>query len=303
MSQPALSFKDRLSIALLSFFGRLPLPFLQRLGRWLGQLASALPGLGPFPVVLRNLQLCFPEKTGAWHEETARKSMISTGMTAFEFARTWIMPPDYSVAQIREVHGGELFHDALASGRGVIGIVPHWGTWEFMNAWVNQYTSPVIMYKPGKQPGVDALVALARSRLRATVVPADETGVRATFKALRQGGFSAILPDHTPTEAGGVQAPFFGIMTRTAVIVPKLAAKTGCAVIIMGCVRRADGDGFDMQFLPADPDVSNPDVAVAAAAMNRSMEALIRMAPEQYQWTYKRFKHNATLANPYRFPD
>lgn len=296
----ALSAKDRFSLFMLRCFASLSLPLLQRLGRLIGALAGRFPRSGIYRTIMRNLHLCYPGQPEAWYHATTRASLRSTAMTALEFAKTWGMPPAYSVSQIRDIHGGEVFHDALAAGRGVIAIVPHWGTWEFMNAWVNQYASPVIMYKPGKQPGVDAFVAEARGRLRATVVPTDDSGVRATFKALRKGGFTAILPDHIPGENGGVFAPFFGISTWTGVMVPKLAAKTGCAVIVMGCQRRHEGDGFDLYFQAAETDISHPDTKIAAAAMNRSMERFINQAPEQYQWSYKRFKRSEHLKDLYR---
>ncbi|MDO9622364.1 MAG: lipid A biosynthesis acyltransferase, partial [Moraxellaceae bacterium] len=92
---------------------------------------------------------------------------------------------------------------------------------------------------------------------------------------------------------------FFGINTWTGVMVPKLVHRTGCRVIVMGCLRREDGDGFDIYFLPGDADIGHEDLLTATTAMNRSMEMLIRMAPEHYQWNYKRFKKNAELANPY----
>jgi len=298
--EPELKFKDRLSLALLRFFAGLSLPLLQRLGLMLGHLAGLFPRMGIYQTILRNLRLCYPGRSQAWYHDTTKASLRSTAMTAFEFAKTWGMPPAYSLGQIRDIHGGEIFHEALAAGRGVIAIVPHWGTWEFMNAWVNQYTAPVIMYKPGKQPGVDAFVAEARGRLHATVVPTDDSGVRATYKALRKGGFTAILPDHIPGENGGVFAPFFGISTWTGVMVPKLAAKTGCSVIVMGCLRRDDGDGFDLHFHAGDPDISHPDARTAASAMNLSMETLINLAPEQYQWSYKRFKRSEHLRDLYR---
>lgn len=300
MADSQLAFKDRLSISLLRFFSRLPLSFVQRFGFLVGLLVSRFKKAGIYRTVLRNLQLCFPEQNAQWHSDMTRKSLISTAMTAMEFAKTWGMPPEYSISMIRKVHNEEVLHNALAEGRGLIGMIPHWGSWEFMNAWMNLHTHPIIMYKPGKQPGVDAFVAEARGRLRATVVPTDDSGVRATFKELKKGGFTAILPDHIPGENGGVYAPFFGISTWTGTMVPKLAARIGCRVIVMGCIRRDDGDGFDIHFLDADPEVTNPDMAIAAAAMNRSLEALIRVAPEQYQWTYKRFKDSETLPDPYR---
>lgn len=298
--QPALKFKDKLSLVLLRFFASLPLSFLQRLGYLIGHLVGHFPRSGIYQTILRNLQLCYPKQTNAWHQATTKASLRSTAMTAFEFAKTWGSPPAYSLNQIRETHGIHIFQQALAAGRGVIAIVPHWGSWEFMNAWINQHTAPVIMYKPGKQPGVDAFVAEARGRLHATVVPTDDSGVRATFKALRKGGFTAILPDHIPGDNGGVFAPFFGISTWTGVMVPKLAAKTGCSVIVMGCVRRSDGDGFDLHFQAGHPDINHEDVQTAAAAMNLAMEQFINLAPEQYQWSYKRFKRSEHLRDLYR---
>lgn len=295
-----LAFKDRLSLALLLFFARLPLPLLQRLGAFFGSIVACFPRSGIYQTVLRNLQLCYPQQSDAWHQAMVKASLRSTAMTAFEFAKTWGMPPSYSVSQIRESHGEEIFHEALAAGQGVIAIVPHWGTWEFMNAWINQYTAPIIMYKPGKQPGVDALVAEARGRLNATVVPTDDSGVRAVYKGLRKGGFTAILPDHIPGQNGGLFAPFFGLSTWTGVMVPKLAAKTQCRVIVMGCMRRADGQGFDLHFHAGDPDINHEDALRATTAMNRAMERFINIAPEQYQWSYKRFKRSEHMPDPYR---
>ncbi|MBA4150997.1 MAG: lipid A biosynthesis acyltransferase [Acinetobacter sp.] len=299
MDNQKLNAKDKLSLGLLRFFSRWSLPALQRFAGFLGALIARFKNGSQYQTVFKNLTLCFPEQTDQWRHEKTRETLIATAKTAFEFAKTWGMPTDYSVGKIRQVHGEEIFHAALAEGKGVIGIVPHWGTWEFMNAWVNQFTAPIIMYKPGKQPGVDLFVAEARGRLNASVVPTDDGGVRTLFKGLRKGAFTAILPDHIPNEQGGVFAPFFGINTWTGVMVPKLVHRTGCRVIVMGCLRREDGDGFDIYFLPGDPDIGHEDLLTATTAMNRSMEMLIRMAPEHYQWNYKRFKKNAELANPY----
>ncbi len=295
-----LSLKDKLYLGLLRFFSRRSLGLLQGLGRLLGWLTIRAKGIGPYKVVERNLELCFPEKDAAWRRQTTEANLISTGQVMLEFAKTWGMPPAYSVSMIKQVHNEALFMDAINSGRGVLGIVPHFGVWEFLNAWVSERTPPTIIYKPGKDKGVDSFVLEARSRLNATLVPADERGVKATLKTLKKGGFSAILPDHVPAENGGIYAPFFGISTRTAVIVPRLVQRTQCAVVVMSCLRRPDGDGYEIYMDEADPEIYSDDLLTSTAAMNRSIEQLIRRAPEHYQWTYKRFKHNESLPNPYR---
>lgn len=292
--------KDKLYLALLRFFSRLPLGFLQRFGGFLGWIASLLHNAQSYRVVRKNLELCFPEKDILWHEQTARENLVTTGKVMFEFAKTWGMPTAYSISQIRQVHNERVFFDAINSGRGCIAIIPHFGSWEFMNAWVNQHTAPTIMYKPGKDKGVDTFVLEARGRLRATMVTADERGVKGTLKALKKGGFCAILPDHVPQDNGGLYAPFFGISTWTGVIVPRLIERTGCAVIVMSCLRRADGNGFEVFFDEPDPEIYSSDLQTSATAMNRSIETLIRRAPAEYQWSYKRFKKNEALPDPYQ---
>jgi KDO2-lipid IV(A) lauroyltransferase len=295
----SLTRKDRFFLALLRFFSRRSLRFLQGFGFAVGWLAYRLRRLGRTQVVRRNLEICFPEKDAAWLDETTERCMISMAQTMAEFAKTWGMSTDYSISQIKNVHNEHIFHEALAAGRGTIGIIPHYGTWEFMNAWVNQYASPIIMYKPGKQKGVDAFVRDARGRLRAIMVATDERGVKTIFKGLKQNGFIGILPDHIPHDNGGIYAPLFGISTWTGIMVPRLVGRTGCTAIVMYCLRRPDADGFDIFFEKPDPEIYSQDVAVSAAAMNRSIEAVIRRDPAHYQWSYKRFKKNENLANPY----
>ena len=42
--------------------------------------------------------------------------------------------------------------------KGVVLIVPHFGTWEVMNAWCAQFTSMTILYKPVKNADADRFV-------------------------------------------------------------------------------------------------------------------------------------------------
>jgi KDO2-lipid IV(A) lauroyltransferase len=297
---PPLSRKDRFFLALLRFFSRRSLRSLQRLGFAIGWLAAMLKIGSAYRVVKRNLELCFPEQSPEWIEQTTRANLMDTAPSALEFAKTWGMPPAYSISQIKQVHGAEVFFEAINSGRGTIGLIPHFGTWEFMNAWTGQHTPPTIMYKPGKDAGVNAFVLEARSRLNSVLVPADERGVKGLLVALRKNAFIAVLPDHVPKDNGGIFAPYFGISTWTGVIVPRLIQRTKCAVILMYCIRRPHGDGFDMYFERPDPEIFSDDLLTATTAMNRTQENMIRRFPTHYHWFYKRFRKNETLADPYR---
>ncbi|MEC7120862.1 MAG: lysophospholipid acyltransferase family protein [Pseudomonadota bacterium] len=288
---------------LLHFLARLPLPILRMLALWAAWLVNLLPHTGMRWVVRVNLLLGMPHLSESERLALERVSVRSQCLTALESIKCWGMPPDYSIGQIREVHGFEQLQAALANPKGMIAVVPHLGTWEMMNAWLNQFGAPVIMYKPADQPELDQFMLAARQRLNATLVPTDERGVRAIFKALKQGGFTIILPDHVPETSGGVMADFFGIETLTSTLVSKLAQKTGCSVLGLSCLRRDDLAGFDVYCDLFDAQVADKDLNLAVSVLNQEMKRMIARAPEQYLWSYRRFKVATDLDGLYRWDE
>ncbi len=293
------NWRNQFYLALLGFLSRLPLSFLQSLGRFTGFFAWFLPQITPFFVTERNLRLCFPDQDESWYRATTVRCLQSTAMTFLEFAKCWGMPPEYSIGMIREVHGEEIFRNALAQGRGTIALVPHYGSWEFMNAWTNQFVHTTIMYKPAKEAGVDHFVRQARSRLDADLVATDDSGVRSLMKALKRNGFVAILPDHVPQPQGGVWVPFFGIETLSTVLASRLWQKTRCSVIVMYARRRPAGDGFNLYFEEANALFFSENLQTSVTGMNMTVEQVIRRDPTDYQWAYKRFKECTYVRDPY----
>lgn len=290
-------------LKLLIFLARLPLPLLRGLALATAWLINLMPHSGMRWVVRVNLLLSMPKLDENERLVLERASVRSQCLTAMESIKCWGMPPAYSIAQIRDVHGLEQLQQALADPKGMIAVVPHLGTWEMMNAWLNQFGAPVIMYKPADQPQLNQFMLDARQRLNATLVPTDERGVRAIFKALKQGGFTILLPDHVPETSGGVLADFFEIETLTSTLVSKLAQKTGCTVIGLSCLRRDDLDGFDVYCDLFDADVAAKDLNVAVSALNHDMQQMIKRAPEQYLWSYRRFKVATDLQGLYRWDE
>jgi KDO2-lipid IV(A) lauroyltransferase len=61
-------------------------------------------------------------------------------------------------------------------------------------------------------------------------------------------------------------------------------------VIFCYAERLPSGKGYHLNFLPAPDGISDDNIDIAATAMNLGVERCIRAIPEQYQWTYKRFK-------------
>jgi KDO2-lipid IV(A) lauroyltransferase len=73
------------------------------------------------------------------------------------------------------------------------------------------------------------------------------------------------------------------------VLLPRLAQRTGASVLFAFAERLPAGTGFRVHFLPAPAELTDPDMAVACAAMNRCVEECVGVAFAQYQWAYKRY--------------
>lgn len=242
-------------------------------------------------VAARNLALCLPELTDAERRDLLQATLEHTGRTATELCWLWSRAPATLARHIQVVEGEQLFLDAVAAGRGVLIAAPHLGAWEALNLYLSRTAPIAILYRPPRMPWVEALINHCRGRLGAEPVRAEAAGVRTLLKRLKEGGVLGILPDQQPKVGEGEFAPFFGRPALTMSLFCKLAARTGARVLYAWAERRPDG--YAVRFIdrgtPPDP-----------AALNAVIEGLVRQAPEQYQWTYKRFGIQPDGQSPYR---
>jgi KDO2-lipid IV(A) lauroyltransferase len=56
------------------------------------------------------------------------------------------------------------------------------------------------------------------------------------------------------------------------------------------CTALRVSGGWELHFLPVGEDLYSEDIQTSLAALNRGVEAIAALAPEQYQWEYKRFR-------------
>ena len=285
-------------------FKFVPLSVLQMLARFVAWIILRMPSASIMRTVKINMALIAPTLSDLQKQALTKEIIYHQCLTSIESIKSWAMPPDWSIAQICDVHNKDILLDGLASPNGMLAIVPHLGTWEMMNAWLNQFGSPTIMYKPVKSMMTNDFILQGRARLNATLVPTDGSGVKAIFKTLKQGGFSIVLPDHVPDPSGGVVVPFFGIETLTSTLASKLASKTKCALVGLSCIRRDDGRGFDIYcYKLDDPALYDRNAETAAYALNLAMQRMIEDNYSHYMWGYRRFKLIPTINNPYSVDD
>jgi KDO2-lipid IV(A) lauroyltransferase len=285
--------KSRLTLAVLHVLSWLPLGWARRLGRVLGTL-SWWTHSRMRQTTQTNLGLCFPELSEADREQLARASLQATMQTIMEAGAAWLWPVRRTLALIRRVDNLALLQQAKAAGKGVIVLAPHLGNWEILGLYLNTcgLGQSYQLYQAPADPRLDTLIHRARSRAGATMVATDNKGVAQLLRALRTGGIAGILPDQVPDAGGGDYASFFGWPVLTMTLLTRLQQKTDALVVVAAArrVNTPEGGGFELVFRDPDPEIYAKDMQAALAGMNRSIEALVRESPEQYQWEYKRFR-------------
>ncbi|HET7930932.1 MAG TPA: lipid A biosynthesis acyltransferase [Rhodanobacteraceae bacterium] len=278
----------RLAYALMWLAARLPL----RLHRAAGALLAwgfRVTGNRKRRIIEANLALVRPGLAAAAQRKLARACLHDAGVALAEPFGIWTNPRR-TLALVREVRGQDLFDAALAAGRGLILCAPHLGSWEVANYWIGARTPFATFYTAPRHPQAEALLRRLRAGGASIQFPIDDTGVRRVFRHLKHGGVVSIMPDHVP-RAGSVVAPFFGMPALTMTLLPRLAQRTG-AVVLMLFVERLPR-GFRVHFRESPAALVDPDPVAACTAMNAAIEACVRDAFTQYQWTYKRFKARA----------
>ncbi|MEW6444758.1 MAG: lysophospholipid acyltransferase family protein [Pseudomonadota bacterium] len=274
---------------LLNALAALPLRANHTLGAAIGWLASIVPSRMRH-VTRCNLELCFPDMHTDERRRLEQQSLIETGKTLTEIGPFWRWPQGKLLETIRETPGLEAVEMARAEGYGVILLGPHIGAWELVGQFISSRWPMTTLYKPPKQAALDAPMREARQRQGATLVPTDASGVKALLQALKRGEVIGILPDQVPTDGQGVFATFLGQPAFTMVLASRLAGRGNAKSFFTFAERLPCGEGFRLHFIPAEADFYDANVDVSATALNRGVEACIRIAPAQYQWSYKRFR-------------
>jgi KDO2-lipid IV(A) lauroyltransferase len=275
---------------LLRLVAHLPLPLLHRIGALLGWAVYLLSPRYR-KMIGRNLGIAGLDSA------PMRSAVVAEiGKAALEIPAIWLRPHQEVAALVTEASGWEHVERAAKLGRGLILLTPHLGCWEISGQYIASRMPITVMYSPPNIESLEPLMLAGRDRGAAMKsVPADMRGVRAMLKALKRGEAIGMLPDQVPGVGEGEWVEFFGRPAYTMTLVGRLAEQTGAPVLMCFSERLPRGRGyrFFMEPLLAARPPESP-----VRALNRSLEHLIRRRPEQYLWSYNRYKVPAGVRPP-----
>ena len=279
--------RNKLILCVLKSISWLPLSVARVVGKVLGALIVIL-NLQPLRTAKINLALCYPEMSKQDIKRLSAKRMSHLAQGLFETPKVWRAGNDGVGDKILAITGLELFETSLLEGLGTILVIPHQGNWEVIGLWASQQAAMTSLYDPPRMVELETWIKTSREQAGATLVPTNLRGVAALIKALQRGEITGILPDQQPPPNSGDFAPFLGIQTQTMTLIHKLLQRSGSRALM--CTALRVRGGWEIHFLPVARQIYSEDQQTSLAALNQGVEAIIALAPEQYQWEYKRFR-------------
>jgi len=269
----------------LAFCSLLPLKVNHAFGSFIGYLLY-LSNSEAKNVSKQNLKICFPGLSELEIKSLLKKVLIETGKGLTESGLIWNQNFKDNSKLIRNINGEHY----LDSSRKTILLVPHMGCWEITGRVLAEKRKVIFMYRPLRSKKQNDYLFSKRNQGNLSMASADKSGILKIQRALRSGYLVGMLPDQDPGKEGGLMTPFFGKKVNTMTLLARMAKKQNAQVLMFWAKRLDGGQGYDFNLEPVDLNVNGDNLEDRVGQMNHSIESLVRRHPEQYMWSYRRFK-------------
>lgn len=279
-------------VNLFRLLSHLSLPVLHAIGSMLGWLVYLAS-----PTYRNRLK---ENVMRAGHAEHLRAAIAEAGKNVMELPFVWFADPK-RVLPLAVCEDWSAVDAALARGRGIIFLTPHLGCFEVLAQGFAARQPLTVLYRPPRKEALKPLVEGARARDNLALAPANLAGVRILLKALKKNEPIGLLPDQVPQNGEGVWADFFGKPAYTMTLPAKLQQLSGAPIVLAYARRLPRGIGYRLNFALFEEELGDTPEQ-QARAINAAMEKLIARCPEQYFWSYNRYKVPAGVTAPSTHP-
>jgi KDO2-lipid IV(A) lauroyltransferase len=182
---------------------------------------------------------------------------------------------------------------AEAGGRGHIIVTAHLGSWELCAYLGRRFATQAfhVLAKPPRQAGAVTFLTRLRERMGVDVFWTDRKSLlRDMLGALKRGESVGFVMDQKPEGRKGPVVPFLGRPTEFVSGPAAMAARTGCAVIALFCVRTGPFAyrALARTLYPSGHGVT--DETAMTGVMAAAIDEAVRLYPEQWVWNYKRWR-------------
>jgi KDO2-lipid IV(A) lauroyltransferase len=276
-----------LGVGAMRAISLLPLPMLAWCGDSLGVVLYYIhPGRREIATI--NICKCFPELTPEAQKQMVKSNFRVFGQALLDMGIAWWASPQ-RLGRLVKISGREHYDRAIADGKNVILLVPHFVGLEIGVVRLSQERPMCAVFRHVDNEVLRLFMEKGRTRFGLTLIEYNKPLIT-LVKKVREGLPLYYLPDQDARKRSPAFAPFFGIPTATFTALGRLAKITAAVVIPCFCRQLPGGKGYEIAFEPPLAGFPTNDPVNDAERMNREIERAVRETPEQYFWLHKRFK-------------
>lgn len=235
-----------------------------------------------------NVSKCFTDLDARARRRLVKRHFRVFGQTVFDMGIAWWA----SAARLQSLvrfNGREHYDHALADGKNVILLVPHFVGLELGVVRLSLERPMCAVFRPVDNEVMRLMMDKGRTRFGLLLVEHNKPFITLVRK-VRAGVPLYYLPDQDSRRHSAAFVPFFGIPTATLTVLGRLAKLTDAVVIPCFCMQLSRGAGYEITFKPPLENFPTDSPVKDAARMNMEIEQAVRAMPEQYFWLHKRFK-------------
>lgn len=269
---------------------RLPVRWRLQLGALTGWFARRI-ARRRMRIVLRNLELCFPNMTHRQRAQMAAQHMRALVQTFLDRGVFWFGAPE-KIRQLVSVSGQSRIDEMLARHGALMLLAPHFIG---LDAAATRLTldgpAGATIYTPQRDPHIDALVRAGRARFNRVHLVNRKEGIRPLIRHIQNRIPIYYLPDMDFGRQGAVFVPFFGIPASTQTATAQLARKFNMPVLPVLCFWNPTTGHYHVEVRePLKDFPGQDDLTDATARLNLHIASWVRECPSQYYWVHRRFK-------------
>ena len=194
-----------------------------------------------------------------------------------------------------KIEGEEYLKEALAKGKGVVGVSAHFGNFPLMVAGLTFAGYPVnTMIREQSNQGMEKFFQEIRRKIKMAWIPKHPLSVslKNSMKWLKKNGLFCILMDQHSGK--GVKVNFFGHPVLAAIGAATFARRMGSVALPIFSLKNPDGT---YRIIIKEPvklsktDDVRKDIADNTACFMKIIESFVRQYPEQwFGWLHRRFR-------------
>jgi KDO2-lipid IV(A) lauroyltransferase len=243
---------------------------------------------GRHKIAIKNLSLCFPEKTDVQKEQIMDKFYENVGRFFGEYITQEQMTPSWIKENV-EIVGEEIFEKY--SNTGFFGITGHFSNWEIIHKYLDSKGHRLsIIYKKQKNEFIEKAFIDKRP---INQIPKGSNSMRQIMNFIKDKKIVGILIDQRDNL--GQKFPFFNRVARTGVAIQRLSLKYNYPMICTKVLRRRDDPNkFKIIFYPPlqikETGNLDQDINLLTQSTLNMLENWIKDDPEQWLWIYDRWK-------------